>query len=158
MVSEVETNPPDLSDIPALHRLLTDAFAGMAARIDPPSSMTRLSVDDLRVKLREEDLFLLRLEGDPVACLFGTVSGDSYHVGKLAVRQDHRRRGLARDLMAAAEKRARALGLSRIELQSRVELTENHATFRALGFVETGRTAHDGYDRPTSVSFGRTLD
>jgi hypothetical protein len=49
-----------------------------------------------------------------------------------------------------------ALGLDHLELQTRVELTENHATFRAMGFVETGRTAHPGYDR-TSITFRRAL-
>ena len=44
-----------------------------------------------------------------------------------------------------------------IELQTRVELTANHRAFRALGFVETGRTAHQGYDRPTSVTMRKRL-
>jgi hypothetical protein len=43
-------------------------------------------------------------------------------------------------------------------IAARVELTENHETFRAMGFtVETGRTAHPGYDRPTSITFRRAL-
>jgi hypothetical protein len=41
---------------------------------------------------------------------------------------------------------------------ARVELTETHATFRALGFTETGRTAHPGFDRPTSITFRRPVD
>ena len=51
-----------------------------------------------------------------------------------------------------AETRARALGLPVLELQTRVELTENHAAFRALGFAQTGATAHPGFDRPTSLT------
>jgi hypothetical protein len=34
---------------------------------------------------------------------------------------------------------------------------ENHATFRALGFAEAGRTAHEGFDRPTSITFARPV-
>jgi hypothetical protein len=38
-----------------------------------------------------------------------------------------------------------------------VELFENHATFRALGFRQVAETRHDGYDRTTSLTFRRTL-
>jgi hypothetical protein len=44
-----------------------------------------------------------------------------------------------------------------LELQTRVELEENHAAFRAMGFAEAGRTAHPGYDRPTSITFRKDL-
>ena len=44
-----------------------------------------------------------------------------------------------------------------MELQTRVELTGNQRAFRSLGFVETGRTAHQGYDRPTSVTMRKRL-
>ena len=54
-------------------------------------------------------------------------------------------------------RRAKALGLRGVELQTRIELTANHATFAALGFVETERTAHPGYDRPTTLTFRRPL-
>jgi hypothetical protein len=69
MVSEVETNTGRDGDAATLHALLSASFAGMAERIDPPSSMTRMSVEDVRGKLTEEDLFLIRRGGDPVACL-----------------------------------------------------------------------------------------
>ena len=93
----------------------------------------------------------------PVACLFLTRLPQALYLGKLAVDPQVQGRGLARRLLEVAEGRARALGLPALELQARVELTENHATFRALGFTETGRTAHHGFDRPTAVSFRKTL-
>jgi hypothetical protein len=43
-----------------------------------------------------------------------------------------------------------------VELQTRIELVENHAIFAALGFVETARTAHKGYDRPTTLTFRKS--
>ena len=60
-------------------------------------------------------------------------------------------------MVAVAERRARELGLAAVELQTRVELVENHATFAALGFVETARTAHKGYDRPTTITFRKVI-
>jgi GNAT superfamily N-acetyltransferase len=157
MVSEVETNTGRDGDAAALHALLIASFSGMAERIDPPSSMTRMAVEDVRRKLTKEDLFVIRRSGGPVACLFAVPQGDAYYLGKLAVREDLRGHGLATRLVDAAADRAKALGLDHLELQTRVELTENQATFRAMGFVETGRTAHPGYDRPTSITFRRAL-
>lgn len=156
-VSVVETNPHDFHDFRALHTLLSTAFAYMAARIDPPSSMTRLALEDLRRKADTEDLFLIRSDGAPIACLFGTPAADAYYIGKLAVAAAQRGRGHARALVEAAAKQARHLGLPALELQSRVELTENHAAFAAMDFVQTAATAHPGYDRPTSLTFRRAL-
>ncbi|MBF9058639.1 GNAT family N-acetyltransferase [Rhodobacterales bacterium HKCCSP123] len=157
IVSKVETNPPDFSDFQALHALLSTSFAYMEGRIDPPSSMTRLTIDALKVKAAEEDLFLIRRAGMPVGCLFGTLTPDAYYIGKLAVAAPQRGQGLARALIEAAAARARALGATVLELQSRVELLENHAAFAAMGFVQTAATTHPGHDGPTSLTFRRAL-
>jgi GNAT superfamily N-acetyltransferase len=156
-VDEVETNPVDFADFAALHALLSTSFAYMAARIDPPSSMLQLTEGALRVKVEHEDLFLIRAAGRPIACLFGHARPACYYVGKLAVAAPQRRRGLARRLFDAAAVRARSLGLGVLELQSRIELAENHAAFAAMEFVEVGRTAHPGYDRPTSITMRRQV-
>ena len=43
------------------------------------------------------------------------------------------------------------------ELDTRIELTENHATFAALGFTKIAERAHDGYERPTFITMRKTL-
>ena len=48
-------------------------------------------------------------------------------------------------------------GLAMLGLQTRVELVENQTAFRAMGFQEVGRTAHPGYDRPTSITYRRAV-
>jgi N-acetylglutamate synthase-like GNAT family acetyltransferase len=68
------------------------------------------------------------------------------------VRPDLHGHGIGRALIAAARAEAQALGLKALELQTRVELTENHAFFARMGFVKVGETAHPGYERPTSVT------
>ncbi len=157
VVSTVETNPPDFDDWRALHRLLAESFAEMEGRIDPPSSMARLGVEQLAAKARAEDLFLIRDQTRPLACLFGKLTGRSYYIGKLSAAVQHRRRGFARALITAAAHHGQALGASALELESRVELVENHATFAALGFQQVGATTHPGYDRPTSLTFRRPI-
>ena len=144
-------------DWAALHRLLADCFAYMEARIDPPSSMAAMTPDSLRAKAAEETLVTLWQDGTLVACGFIRDTGRSLYLGKLAVHPDHRGRGLLRRIVDEAEAMARALGRPVLELGTRVELVENHATFAALGFREVARTAHPGYDRPTSVAMERAV-
>ena len=146
-------------DTPRSHQailaLLHSAFAFMAGRIDPPSSLQALTPEALSRQARLGEIWVC---GDPpLACVFLTPKPQALYIGKLAVAASHRQQGIARHLIALAETRARALDLPALELQTRVELTENHATFRALGFVEVARTAHPGFDRPTSVTFRRPV-
>jgi GNAT superfamily N-acetyltransferase len=142
-------------DWPALLGLIRDAFAPLEGRIDPPSSVHALTAATLIEQARTGEAWVI---GDPpVACVILTPRPASLYIGKLAVAGTERRQGHARRLIEIAGIRARALGLPMLELQSRVELTENHATFRALGFVQSGATAHPGYDRPTSLTFTKTV-
>ena len=142
-------------DAQAILTLIQDSFAFMERRIDPPSSMHRLTPQDIAAQATEGEVWLIGRP--PLACVFLTAKPGALYIGKLAVARSPRGKGLARALIDTAETRARALGLPMLELQTRIELTENHATFRALGFHETGRTAHPGYDRPTSVTFRRPV-
>lgn len=136
-------------------RLIQTEFAYMAARIDPPSSMRRLTEADIAAKAASGEVWVVG--SPPVACMFLTIQPDSLYLGKLAVSANERGKGLARALIAVAEARATALGLAAVELETRVELVENQAAFRALGFTETGRSAHPGYAQPTSISFRKVV-
>ena len=59
-------------DWEAVLQLIRESFAFMDARIDPPSSMHRLSVADLAVQAREGELWVIEEAGQPVACVFLT--------------------------------------------------------------------------------------
>ena len=142
-------------DWAAILRLIQTEFSYMAARIDPPSSMLRLTEADIAAKAAIGEVWVIG--NPPVACMFLTIQPDSLYLGKLAVSASQRGKGLARALIAVAEARAMVLGLAAVTLETRVELVENHATFRALGFTETGRSAHPGYAQPTSISFRKPV-
>ena len=154
---EVSGLPPDFDDWHALHGLLVRAFASMDGRIDPPSSLTRMSVGDLRGKAQTEFVVIAREGQRLVGCGFGSVSGDNLHLSKLAVDPASQNRGILRLMLPLLESEARRLGLKDLELQTRVELTDNHAAFAALGFEKVAETAHPGYDRPTSFTFRKRL-
>ena len=146
----------DPFDWQAILTLIQTEFAFMEGRIDPPSSMHRLTLGTISDHAQTGEIWAMG--PTPIACVFLTPKPDVLYVGKLAVAASHRRHGLARILIELAATRARAMQLPMLELQARIELVENQAAFRALGFVEAGRTAHPGYDRPTSITFRRLVD
>ena len=142
-------------DWQALQTLITQAFAGMAGRINPPSSAGNLTPQTLAQLSQTSEIWVIGQP--PQACMILTPMPDKLYLGKLAVLPDQRGRGLARRLVTHAETRARALQLSRLELETRIELTENHAFFQHLGFTELARTAHAGFDRPTAITFAKPV-
>lgn len=132
--------------------LLHDAFAFQNGRIDPPSSLHKFDAASLAAKAREETLFLA-CEGETVlGCLFAKPRGDALYVGKFAVSPAYQGRGIGRGLMRAAEAMARQKGLSALELDTRIELTENHAAFGVMGFVKVSEQAHAGYGCATFIT------
>ncbi|MBR9764045.1 MAG: GNAT family N-acetyltransferase [Rhodobacteraceae bacterium] len=145
------------NDMGPVHALLTRAFAYMEGRIDPPSSLGRMPPEVLAREAAENELWILPPAEAPLACMVLSPKPDHLYLGKLAVAEAARGRGLGRQMMDHAEARARALALPRLRLQTRIELSGNHATFRSLGFVEVARTAHPGYDRPTSLTFEKAV-
>lgn len=143
---------PALAEVLALIRA---EFAYMDGRIDPPSSMHRLDAAALEAQAAGQEIWTI---GAPIcACVFLTRAEDGLYIGKLAVHSSRRGQGLARRLVDLAEARARKLGLGWLELQTRIELTDNHRAFTAMGFRQTAATAHPGYDRPTSLTFRRPV-
>ncbi|NUB46633.1 GNAT family N-acetyltransferase [Fertoebacter nigrum] len=142
-------------DWAGLLALIQRAFAGMEGRIDPPSSLHALTPADIARSAAEGEVWVIGTP--PCACVILTPKPHALYVGKLAVEPAAQRQGHARRLMAVAEDRARAMGLPLLELSARVELVENHATFRALGFEKVAETAHPGFSRTTSLTFAKRL-
>jgi len=145
--------PQEPYDWAALLALIKRAFAGMEGRIDPPSSLRELTTE--RLARHPGEVWVIGRP--PIACMLLTPRPHALYLGKLSVDPSHRREGLAQALITLAEERARVLGLPALELQSRIELVENHAIFFGLGFKQTGATAHPGFDSPTSLTFTKTL-
>ncbi|MCA2011919.1 GNAT family N-acetyltransferase [Cereibacter sphaeroides] len=142
-------------DMSGVLGLLHQAFAYMDGVIDPPSSLHRMALHDFKRDAEGNELWVIDAGpgSTPVACMILTDKGNTLYLGKMAVADSHRGQGLGRVMIAHAAARAQALGVPSITLQTRVELEANHETFRRFGFEEIGRTAHEGYDRPTSVTF-----
>ncbi|MBS1229463.1 MAG: GCN5-related N-acetyltransferase [Proteobacteria bacterium] len=149
--------PAEFADWAALLALLRESFAYMEARIDPPSSLQKMGVAELRAKARDESLIIARNDAGLVGCAFAEVKADCVYVGKLAVAERARGCGIARKIMRVAESLAGENGRQFLELRTRVELIENHRAFAALGFEKVAETAHPGYLRPTSITMRKRL-
>ncbi|MEM7172976.1 MAG: GNAT family N-acetyltransferase [Pseudomonadota bacterium] len=139
----------DSPHIPALLTLIKQSFAFMEGRIDPPSSMHRLTLDKIRAQCSSGEVWAIGQP--PFACIFLSEKGNRLYIGKIAVAPEHRGHGHARRLVELAEKRAQERGLNDLELETRIELTENHETFRRLGFEKVREGHHDGFKRPTYI-------
>ena len=131
-----DVNPPDFTDWPGLHAHLMACFAYMEELIDPPSSLHRLSAEGLAEKA-QDGCIVLAFAGDQIAgCGFGRVRADHLYLDKLVVDEAWRGQGILRKMVELLAENAHAQNLYALQLQSRVELTDNHAAFRALGFKE----------------------
>lgn len=149
--------PPGFDDWAGLLALLHAAYAYMAPRIDPPSSLLRMDAAQFERKSRDETLIIATFGDRLVGCAFAAVRDDCVYVGKLAVDASLRGRGIARRIFEAADGIAQAHGKAFLELETRVELTENHRTFGALGFIKIAESAHAGYSRPTTLRMRRAV-
>lgn len=154
---QVRVSPEGFSNWPELVGLVRDSFAYMDARIDPPSSLKKMGIEEFKAKAAAETLILVEDGNAIIGCSFAEVRDDCVYVGKVAVAHSARGKGVARAMFAAAEDLARSLGRRFLELQTRVELVENHATFAALGFKKVGESAHPGYSRPTSITMRKAV-
>ena len=149
--------PADFDRWDDLLALIRRAFAYMDGVIDPPSSAHLLSADSLAEKAKREAGFVAVENGRIVGCVFALERARDFYVGKLAVEPALQGQGVGARLMQAVEDLARERDKDAIELQARIELTANQAAFARLGFRETARTAHAGYDRPTSITMRKVL-
>jgi GNAT superfamily N-acetyltransferase len=157
MTVEIVQAPPVFTQWDRLMALLHAAFAYQRERIDPPSSLYRLDAQSLAQKAQEEVLFLALDAGDMVGCAFAKLKPGCVYVGKVAVLPDRQGQGIGRLLMQAVEQFAQQTGKPVMELETRIELVENHQTFSAFGFVRTAEHAHAGYTRTTFITMQKPL-
>ncbi len=92
---------------------------------------------DIQRKLHvRPDLFLVGVSGGRiVAAVMAGYEGHRGWINYLAVAPDERRRGLARAIMAEAERRLRDAGCPKINLQIRRSNLEAVAFYEALGYA-----------------------
>ena len=142
--------------------ILQAAFLDQDGIVDPPSSVTRLTVEGVVRDAVNGDLLTAETpDGEILGCLFARIEADdagpllyAYH---LAVDPAHQGKGIGQRLFDTVATLAKARELSRLHVMSRVELPHLHAFFTNMGFRQVSTFTHDGFDRPTSIRFEKAL-
>lgn len=142
--------------------ILQAAFAEQDGIVDPPSSVTRMTVEGVIEDARAGDLLTAETpSGEIVGCLFTKIEEDAdgailyaYH---FAVDPAHQGQGIGHRLFDTVVTLAEARRAKRLRVMSRIELKRVHTFFTNIGFRQIGTFTHEGFDRPTSLRFERPL-
>ena len=129
---------------PEVLALLQRAFAYMTPLMGHPPGVEFMKASHLADRAKHGAAWVIRENGAPIACLFARPSRDvpgALFVNLLAVAECARGKGLAGQLMAAAEAEARAGGFTALTLDTGSALADLRAAYLRWGFTET---ADDG--------------
>jgi predicted N-acetyltransferase YhbS len=145
-------------DAASLAATIAAAFEQYRGRLIPESGAFRETAHAISRELADgTDAIIAEQNGEALGCvMIKPVDGDLYF-GRLAVTPPARGRGIARRLVKAVEAEASRRGLAGVRLGVRIVLTENQQFFTALGYVETSREAHPGFDYPTSITMRKPV-
>ena len=147
-----------VGDAAAIAAVIAASFAQYRGQLVPESGAFRESAENIAGELeRGAGAIVAERNGEMLGCvLVEEMEGDLYF-GRLSVLPRARGLGLARLLIDAVEAEARRRGLAGVRLGVRVVLTGNQRLFQSLGYRETSREAHPGFDHPTSINMRKPL-
>ncbi len=149
------------ADAETVAGLVVAAFAVQPAEVDPRPSALGISSAAVAAHLERGGGAVAEQEGEVATEVMGAVLWEAkdggLYVSRLSVLPENRGRGVARLLMAAAEREAVRLGMARMHLGTRLALGGNRRLFAACGFHEVAFHAHPGYAAPTWVEMEKSL-
>lgn len=148
-----------IGDAAAIAAVIAASFEEYRGKLVPESGAFRETADGIAAELtRGAGAIVAERNGVMLGCVLVEEKEDDLYFGRLSVLPSARGRGLAIRLIDAVEAEARRRGLSGVRLGVRVVLTGNQRLFQALGYRETSREAHPGFDHPTSINMRKPLD
>jgi ribosomal protein S18 acetylase RimI-like enzyme len=147
-----------IGDAAAIAAVIAASFEQYRGKLIPESGAFRETADGIAAELsRGAGAIVAERNGEMLGCVLVEEKEGDLYFGRLSVLPPARGLGLARRLIDAVEAEARRRGLAGIRLGVRVVLTDNQRLFQALGYRETSREAHPGFDHPTSINMRKPL-
>ena len=142
------------TDLPAIVALTASAYAAYDLVLDAPAVPV---TEDYAPRVAAGEVWLL----EEVAALLGLIvletHTDHLMIFSVAVAPAQQGRGLGRGLLAFADARARAAGLTELRLYTNAKMTRNIALYTRYGYRETGRRANPLRPGWVRVDMTRTL-
>jgi ribosomal protein S18 acetylase RimI-like enzyme len=146
------------ADAAAIAATIAAAFEEYRGQLKPESGAFRETAEGIAAELaRESGAIVAERNGQMLGCVMVKLEEDDIYFGRLSVVPAARGQGIARKLIEAVEDEARRRELAGVRLGVRIVLTENQRLFTALGYVETSREAHEGFNHPTSINMRKAL-
>ena len=142
-VARIEATDPRS---PKARHCLEQYYAELAQRFPGGFEVSRSRDPDAADMIAPRGAFLVAsVDGQPLGCVGLKGGGEIAEIKRLWVSPMARGQGLARRLMAAAEARARALGIALLRLDTNRALPEAAALYRRDGWTEIERFNDDPY-------------
>jgi ribosomal protein S18 acetylase RimI-like enzyme len=133
-----------IADLPAVERIVHDAYAGYIERIGkPPGPM----IDDYRRHIRAHEVWVTLDSENIVGVLVLLPKADHLLLDNVAVDPAYHKRGIGRSLIEFAEDEAERRGYDEVRLYTHQAMHENAALYPYLGYQETGRGEEAGFER-----------
>jgi len=126
--AEVSIRVAQMHDVPAVLALWERARSPAASTHDDQASVARL------IESAGDALLVAVREGRVVGTLVAAWDGWRGNMYRLAVLPEHRRRGIARELVQAGHNRLRAQGARRVTALVAYEEVDAMALWRAVGY------------------------
>jgi ribosomal protein S18 acetylase RimI-like enzyme len=149
--------PAEAGDAARIAGLVRRAFGSQSRQTDPPPSALKETAATIGAHLAKGGGAVVERGAAMVGAVLWEEEDGALYISRLSVDPGHRRQGIARALIDAAEREARRRGLARLTLGVRLALEDNRRLFRSCGFAETTLHGHEGFPEPTWVSMERRL-
>ncbi|WP_181707470.1 GNAT family N-acetyltransferase [Chthonobacter rhizosphaerae] len=143
--------PATAADVPRIEAIVAEAYALYVPRIGkPPAPM----LADYAAHVAAGQVHVLEEAGAILGAVVFWPEPDHLYLDMVAVDPAAKGRGFGRRLVTHAEAEARRLGRPEVRLNTNARMTENLTLYPRLGYHETARRHHEGYDR---VFFAKPL-
>lgn len=148
----IEIRPANLTDVPAMKRVVADAYRKYIERIGkPPAPM----LDDYAMRVCSHTAWVAESCGTITGLIVLLPKQEHLLLDNVAVDPIHQGLGVGRALLRIAEDEAVRQCYAELRLYMRQKMTENLTMCLALGWVEAGRGKQDGYQQ---IFFRKQLD